>query len=310
MNKKPLSIGIKLLLILLLSCMLVACVVSIIYMIWCIFKYQSDLVFTVPFVLVSAVASFVLVKVLIRDKELSEKLEKSGYRPVEKPRTNYIKKYAAIYTKNYTNKRICDQIEDNSAFFRTIMCIVLICIVMIILGYGINDTWIYLKYPPCVVFGITFLIVMWVGICTFGSLNMFKHIRPSCSGKRYSAKEIDDMANHPDTVWQDTLHVFYTPKALIGINKGLTVVDYEDIADIKCKKRHHSRRLGPPSRTAGHIGRSIFHAIVDHYKEWDTFIIIVKTKTHKRMVLTEADYEGDYKRLLQFLEERKSSENT
>ena len=46
-------------------------------------------------------------------------------------------------------------------------------------------------------------------------------------------------------------------------------------------------------------------ALLDKYNEWDTFIIIVKTKNHKRMVLSESHREDCAKVLTELVSERK-----
>lgn len=84
------------------------------------------------------------------------------------------------------------------------------------------------------------------------------------------------------------LQIYITPEALIGFNRGLTVVDREDIVSIKAKKLHHSQRVGlPHPYTVGNPGLSLIHALLDDYREWNTYFIIIKTRTHKRMVLSE-----------------------
>ena len=168
------------------------------------------------------------------------------------------------------------------------------------------NMWNELKnnHPLGLVFGLTILVVLIVVNYDDNTLNTAKHIRPEVSGRRRSAKEIDDLANHPDTVWLDGIEVFVTPEALIGINKGLTVIDYEDIKGIRVKTRNHSRRTyrGPRGRVG--VGMAIYYALTEHHTEWQTYRLIVKTKKHRKMLLTETTYKDGYKQLLPVLSAR------
>ena len=160
------------------------------------------------------------------------------------------------------------------------------------------------NHPVGLVFGITLLIVAGVGIHESGWVYMFKHLIPACSGRRYKAKEIDALANHPDTRWLNDISVFATPDALIGLNHGITVVEYGDIARIRIKVKHHSERerRGPRGRVG--IFGALYHAATDKYKEWDTYLIMIETKKHRRMVLTETARKEGYKSLFPVFEEK------
>ncbi len=168
------------------------------------------------------------------------------------------------------------------------------------------NMWNELKnnHPFGLVFGLTILVVLALVNYDDNTLNTAKHIRPAVSGRRRSAKQIDDLANHPDTVWLEAPEVFVTPEALIGINKGITVIDYDDIAGLEVRTRNHSRRTyrGPRGRVTA--GRAIYHALTDHYTEWQTYRLIIKTKRHRRMVLTETRNKDGYKELLPYLNSR------
>ena len=118
MNKKPLPIGILLLMILLFSVTAVASVVSLGYAVKCMIENDPSLLFALISGIVTGIIAAFLLIVLIRDnKRFKDAREASSLS--NKKRTNYIEKYSKIYTKNYTNERIRKQIEENSAFFRT-----------------------------------------------------------------------------------------------------------------------------------------------------------------------------------------------
>nr|MCR4776278.1 hypothetical protein [Saccharofermentans sp.] len=59
---------------------------------------------------------------------------------------------------------------------------------------------------------------------------------------------------------------------------------------------------GPRGRVT--VGRAIYHALTEHYTEWQTYRLIIKTKRHRRMVLTETRHKNGYKELLPYLNSR------
>ena len=157
------------------------------------------------------------------------------------------------------------------------------------------------------VIGIPLMILAGVGIHDADSLCMIKHIRPACSGRRYSAQEIDARVNAPDTIWIGELGIFATAEALIGIYKGVTVVEYEDIAHIGIKARHHMKKTTNGSlRGRMSAGRAMYYALTDHYDEWDTYYIVVWTKNYRRFILTEVQ-QNDCESLIPIIKERCSN---
>ena len=213
---------------------------------------------------------------------------------------SYAERQALRYTKNYTNEHICRQISENSTMFSIILGMLIVALVIIILCF------IKGFYIAGLVIGIPIIVFAGVGIHEFESLNMIKHIRPACSGKRYSAKEIDELANDPETIWLREAAVFFTPKGLIGINTGITVVDFEDIVGIDLKGKHHMKKTtNGANRGRMSAGRAAHYAITDQYDEWDTYYVKIKTRNHRRLVLTEVAYKGDTDRLIQIWEERR-----
>lgn len=168
------------------------------------------------------------------------------------------------------------------------------------------NLWKELKnnHPIGLVFGLTILVILAIVNYDDNTLFTIKHLRPACSGKRRSAKEIDDLANHEDTVWLDDIAVFVTPEALIGLNHGLTVIDYEDIKGIKVKTKTHRQRThrGPHGRMG--FTMAMYYALTEHHTEWKTYYLIIKTKKHRSMILTETAFKDGYKELLPYLNSR------
>ena len=241
--------------------------------------------------------------------------KKEAEKKVEK---NYAEKEIIRYTKNYTNEHICKQIEENCIMFRIIMGMLAFAFLLILIScirafediYPKVSLYLWLSelrnnHAVGPVFGTTFIILAGVGIHEFDSFNMIKHIRPLCSGKRYSASRIDELANHPETIWLKEAGVFVTPKGLIGINKGITVVDYDDIAGFCFKGKHHMEKTtNGANRGRMSAGRAAYYALTDHYDEWETYYFKIKTKKHRKLLLTEVAYIDDTNRLVQIIKDR------
>ena len=206
-----------------------------------------------------------------------------------------------MFVDRYTNEHIRQQIYDNSILFMPIVGLLIFALDLILHSFTKAFTDIYpkislssLKYEIFenhlmgIIFGITFIILASVGMLdNTHPMYMLKHIWPACSGKRYSAAEIDKMANDSETIWNNVYKILLTPKTLIGLNRGLTVIDYEDIISINNEKKHHEQ-----SSKYGNYTR-----------EWDTYYIVVHTKTNKSLILTEID-NSDIDTLISLINER------
>lgn len=238
--------------------------------------------------------------------------------PEQNTRRNIFNIESDLFAKKYTNGRIFKQIDNDSTLFFAILGM-LIFSAAIMAASSVNaymdvradasfSNWmgsVRTDHPFGFVFGITIIIAACVGIGELGTLNMLKHIFPACSGRRYKAKEIDEQANDPETVWINDVGVFAAPKALIGFNKGLAVAEYKDIAGISIKGKHHSKNMTHRTgRGRMRPARAFFHAFTDRYREWDTYYIIIRTRNHRRFILTETAYKESYKSLKPILDER------
>ena len=238
--------------------------------------------------------------------------------PEQNTRRKIFRIESELFAKKYTNERIYKQIDNDSCLFFTILGMLIFAAAIMAasfvnaykdvsaeasFGNWLNS--VRTDHPLGLVFGITIIIVACVGIGELGTLNMIKHIFPACSGRHYKAKEIDELANDPETRWINEAGVYATSKALIGFNKGLAVAEYKDIAAVSIKGKHHSKNMSyTPAR--GRVGpaRALFYAFTDHYREWDTYYIIIRTRNHRRFVLTETAYKDSYESLKPILDER------
>lgn len=142
--------------------------------------------------------------------------------------------------------------------------------------------WEYLKgnHPLGLAFGITFLIVALV--FSPDLLYTIRCFRPVCSGRKYEAGEIDRLANDMDTIWLKDIEVLVTPGALIGLNHGLTIVDYRDIYGIRVKVKDHSSK----------------------HRKWKTYCIIIETKEHREITLSESERQYGYRSIAQSLDKK------
>ena len=237
-----------------------------------------------------------------KDRNCKKKVVRKPEPKPKKERTNYLEKEARYLTRNYTNELIRKQIEnDNFLFFFYILSLVVAAILIFVVG-GEGG----------LVFGLSIVVITFLLMIISGTFNMPKHIRPSCSGKRYTPQEIDAMANDPETIWHNDIRVFVTPKTLIGLNKGITVVDYDDIESIKSQKRWHTSKMSSASVEAKKFGNITTYTgrRPDRYNvDWYTYVVKIKTHSGKRLTLSESYYEDVSEMLTEIVEKKRSSQS-
>ena len=129
-------------------------------------------------------------------------------------------------------------------------------------------------HPISLSFGLTFLIVTSLLVHWEHPLNLIKHLRPACGSVRYTQEEIDEQANLPESEWFDGAEMYFTPKIIIGTNKGMTAVEYEDIKKAYVNRKWHTEKKGTGKRKK--------------YTEYYTYQVIVITYNHKRLEMCDS----------------------
>lgn len=86
--------------------------------------------------------------------------------------------------------------------------------------------------PKGLYYGLIGLFVVFCMIAYNGTFNLFKHKNPACGAVKYTREEIDEQVNSSEAIWLPYLNIYLAPKILVGIAKGVTAVEYEDIARI------------------------------------------------------------------------------
>lgn len=137
------------------------------------------------------------------------------------------------------------------------------------------------------IFGITGLFLSVLMIHWSGMLYVFKHFHPACGSVKYTPKEIDEQANMDDAVWLPGMKVYLAPKIMIGMSKGVTAVEYGDVARIKVVKSMHLKNT---KSSYGRMDRDS-RQYMEGYKEYYTYQLVVKTKRGKRLVFSDSGYE-------------------
>ena len=103
-------------------------------------------------------------------------------------------------------------------------------------------------------------------------------IVPVYNVEPYLKKCLDSIINQS----MKDIEVLVTPSSLIGLNHGLTVIDYSDIDAVKVEEVNHRNK----------------------YRKWNTYRIYIKTKKNKKMLLTECERKSGYRSLTQNLDKR------
>lgn len=199
--------------------------------------------------------------------------------------------------RKYENEHIHKQVMFDLRCVNVSIVLFLLALVLIFLSIyhtyqdiyvnGFNDSFMHRltdEHPLGLVFGITLLILF--GIWESGSpvSNSIKHFRPACGSVRYTPEEIDEQANLPESEWLLLYDIYITPKLIIGVNRGVTAVEYDDIDKIYIKRKWHTEGSGMETRSS----RKNFYKSSEYY----TYRIMAITKNNKRLCLSETKNSG------------------
>ncbi len=136
------------------------------------------------------------------------------------------------------------------------------------------------EHPLGLVFGITILIVNSLCIHWAGTVNVIKHLCPACGSVRYTPEEIDEQANHPESVWYDNAKIYITPKTIIGTQKGMSAAEFTDIEKAYMRAKWHTQRSTP-----NYTPRSK-RKYDDYYK----YQLVIRTKNHKKLIMSNSQH--------------------
>ena len=93
------------------------------------------------------------------------------------------------------------------------------------------------NHPMGLVFGTTIFIVL--GMCMYphGLFYCIRCLNPSCGSVRYTYEELTEALKQPEVQKVDYAELYFTPEILIGTQKGLYAVRYDDIDKIYTRKK-------------------------------------------------------------------------
>ena len=104
---------------------------------------------------------------------------------------------AYLFSRDYTNENIRKQIGENSMLFFWYIGSLVLGLFLFVMSFvpAYNDlspdvspylvlTWAIEEHPLGLAFGITIIIATGIFMHLTGTRKMFKHSRPSCSGRR------------------------------------------------------------------------------------------------------------------------------
>lgn len=136
------------------------------------------------------------------------------------------------------------------------------------------------EHPLGLIFGITILIVNSLCIHWAGTVNVIKHLCPACGSVRYTPEEIDEQANHPESVWYNNAKIYITPKTIIGTQKGMSAAEFTDIEKAYMRARWHTERTTPYYKTWAFTKR----------KEYYKYQLVIRTKNHKKLIMSNSQH--------------------
>ena len=153
-------------------------------------------------------------------------------------------------------------------------------------------------HPLGLVFGLTILLINSLIMCSEGTWLMIRHFHPACGSVRLKPREIDAQADLPESEWLERVGLYFTPEILIGTNRGMAAVRYDDIERAYTRKRNHIDWFGGPGMskvgmnrvTAGEIlAKNLIWAASDS-SEYSTYQLMVVCKNHRKVKMCEVTY--------------------
>ncbi len=188
----------------------------------------------------------------------------------------------------YTNENLKKQVKENMFGMKFLIIMELfgafLCFLSFYNAYKelpSEKSYMYLltnEHPLGLVFGITILIVNSLCIYWTGTLNVFKHLHPACGSVRYTPEEIDEQANHPESVWYPLAGIYLTPNMIIGTQKGMSAAEYTDIEKAYMGARWHTQRSTPY-----YTPRS-----KQRYDDYYKYQLVIITKNHRKLIMSNA----------------------
>lgn len=122
--------------------------------------------------------------------------------------------------------------------------------------------------------GLVFAITIWILVALIchweGTLNMIKHLHPACGKTKYTQEQIDEQANMEKAVWLPSVGIYLAPEIMIGTQKGVTAVKYDEIVRIRIKSKYH----------------------VMEKRDYYTYRLIVKTTNGRRLIFSDSTIPG------------------
>ena len=149
-------------------------------------------------------------------------------------------------------------------------------------------------HPLGLVFGLTILIVNSMIMSWEGTLYMFRHLHPACGSVRFSPKDLDEQAERPGSEWFEGMGLYFTPEILIGTQRGMAAVRYDDIDKIRIRKRWHINWATAPNSARIKSGSKYNLELMlwanSDKSEYYSYQMIVKSKNHRRLLMCDAKY--------------------
>ena len=190
----------------------------------------------------------------------------------------------------YTNENLKKQVKENMFGMKFLIIMELFGVFLCFLSFHnaykeLPSEKSYMNiltndHPVGLIFGITILIVNGLCIHWTGTVNVIKHLRPACGSVRYTPKEIDEQANHPESVWYGNAKIYITPKTIIGTQKGMSAAEFTDIEKAYMRSRWHTERTTPYYKTRAFTKRK------DYYK----YQLVIRTKNHKKLIMSNSQH--------------------
>ena len=161
-------------------------------------------------------------------------------------------------------------------------------------------------HPLGFIFGLTILIINTMIMLSEGTVLAFRHMHPAHGSVKLTPKEIDDQANCKKSKWFQRQGLYFAPEILIGTQRGMAAVRYDDVEKVILKSREHINWGSAPNgsrwKTSGKYNAEL-SAWANSSSSKDTlYKLIVISKNHKKLTMCAASSMED--EVLDLLKER------
>ena len=139
-----------------------------------------------------------------------------------------------------------------------------------------------------------------------GTVLAFRHMHPAHGSVKLTPKEIDAQANCEKSKWFQRQGLYFAPEILIGTQRGMAAVRYDDVEKVILKSREHTNWGSAPNgsrwKTSDRYNVELAIWANSSRSKCTLYKLIVISKNHKKLTMCAASSMED--KVLDLLKKR------